>query len=317
MPNTNVLFEEMLATYSADKRELARAAYNRFVDGDTTHFFTQLFLLLDVYANYSNRIPQAMDEANQNALNGLKKIREEIALLAQTVEKRSVDMGNAAEETSFLCLKTQEKAEAAAQRLEKLTKDIASQVDTKIVAETIRKSIDAGIRKEVITPFLQRSEELAKTVLPTLEQIKQANEEAARAWPGRIWKMALTCGLVLGLVFAIVGTGAAFVQIKSRYDQKLAEQIVAAERTISQNRDAFRELAIANVALKVMPVGNRHEFPSGYALVVDGIDGIEQRKTGDAKQGVLFFSSQRKEAELDGLSREAQNVSRKTQGTPK
>ena len=53
------LFEEMLATYPAEKRELAREVYHRFADGDSTQFFTQLFLVLDVYAHYAERIPKA------------------------------------------------------------------------------------------------------------------------------------------------------------------------------------------------------------------------------------------------------------------
>ena len=46
-------FEEMLATYPAEKRELARKVYSRFADGDSTQFFSQLFLVLDVYAHYA------------------------------------------------------------------------------------------------------------------------------------------------------------------------------------------------------------------------------------------------------------------------
>ena len=53
------LFEEMLATYPAEKRELAREVYHRFADGDSTQFFTQLLLVLDVYARYVERIPKA------------------------------------------------------------------------------------------------------------------------------------------------------------------------------------------------------------------------------------------------------------------
>src|SRR5580658_4903088 len=192
------LFEEMLAAYPADKREMARRVYDRFANGDATEFFTQLFLLLDVYANYAKRIPQAVSETNQSTLASLKKVREEIGLLAQIVEKRSVEMGNAAEDTSTLCLETQEKAEAAAQRLEKLTQDMASKVDTEAIVESIRASINAGIRAEVILPFVQRTEELAKEVLPTLEKIRDASDEAARVWPQRIWKMALAGGLVFG-----------------------------------------------------------------------------------------------------------------------
>jgi hypothetical protein len=52
------LFEEMLATYPAEKRELAREVYHRFADGDSAQFFTQLFLVLDVYARYVEHIPR-------------------------------------------------------------------------------------------------------------------------------------------------------------------------------------------------------------------------------------------------------------------
>ena len=91
MTDSPPLFEEMLAAYPADKREFARRVYDRFANGDATEFFAQLFLLLDVYANYAKRIPQAVSETNQSTLASLKKVREEIGLLAQTVESRSVN----------------------------------------------------------------------------------------------------------------------------------------------------------------------------------------------------------------------------------
>ena len=62
------LFEEMLATYPAEKRELAREVYHRFADGDSTQFFSQLFLVLDVYAHYAERIPARMISANADSL---------------------------------------------------------------------------------------------------------------------------------------------------------------------------------------------------------------------------------------------------------
>lgn len=69
------LFEEMLATYPVEKRELARQVYHRFADGDSSNFFTQLFIVLDVYAHYAARIPKNVIEANRNALESPKTPR--------------------------------------------------------------------------------------------------------------------------------------------------------------------------------------------------------------------------------------------------
>jgi hypothetical protein len=311
MPERQPLFEEMLAGYPAEKRELARAAYNRFVDGDSTHFFTQLFLLLDVYANYSNRIPLAMKAANEDTLAMLKDVREEMGLLAQTVETRSVNLDNLCEETTALCMATQDKCEAAAERLAKLTKEIGQQVDTKAIVESIRQSVDAGVRAEVITPFMQRTGELTEIVIPTLEKIRAASEEAARVWPARIWKMALTCGLALGLAVAIVGTSAAYFKIKTHYERTLAEQITSAEKTLAQNQTAFQELAVANVPIRVVRVADANILPSGYAVVMEGIYATEERTNQNGKEGIIYFSSQRKESELESIQREVQDAYQK------
>jgi hypothetical protein len=311
MTDSPALFEEMLAAYPADKREMARRVYDRFANGDATEFFTQLFLLLDVYANYAKRIPQSVSETNQSTLASLKKVREEIGLLAQNVETRSVNLDNLCEETTALCLATQEKCEAAAERLAKLTKEIGQQVDTKAIVESIRQSVDAGVRAEVITPFMHRTEELSADVLPALEKIRNANEEAGRVWPGRIWKMALTCGLALGLSVAIVGTSAAYFKFKSHYDLTLAEQIASAEKTLAQNQAAFRELAVANVPIRVVRVANTSILPSGYAVVIEGIYATEERTNQNGKEGIIYFSSQRKESELESIQREIQDAYQK------
>jgi hypothetical protein len=97
------LFEEMLATYPAEKRELAREVYHRFADGDRAQFFTQLFLVLDIYAHYAERIPTRMISANADSLATLQEMREKIGLLAKTIETRDVNITNHAEKTDELC----------------------------------------------------------------------------------------------------------------------------------------------------------------------------------------------------------------------
>ncbi len=103
------LFEELLATYPAEKRELARKVYSRFAEGDSTQFFTQLFIVLDIYAHYAERVPQAVIEANQSAHAKLAKLRDEINLLVQALDKRNLNITNHAERTDELCRATQAK----------------------------------------------------------------------------------------------------------------------------------------------------------------------------------------------------------------
>jgi hypothetical protein len=301
MTDSPPLFEEMLAAYPADKREFARRVYDRFANGDATEFFAQLFLLLDVYANYAKRIPQAVSETNQSTLASLKKVREEIGLLAQNVETRSVNLDNLCEETTALCLATQEKCEAAAERLTKLTKEIGQQVDTKAIVESIRQSVDAGVRADVITPFMQRTEELSADVLPTLEKIRNANKEAGRVWPGRIWKMALTCGLVLGLAVAIVGTSAAYFKIKNHYENALAERIVSTEKTMAVNQSTFHELAVADALIHIARStdDNGHTIPGGFCVYIQGAQSADMQNGA----GRIFFISPHPENELEQLLR--------------
>ena len=63
--------------------------------------------------------------------------------------------------------------------------------------------------------------------------------------------MALTCGLVLGLAEALVVTGMAYFKIKTHYENALAEQIASAERTLAQNQETFRELAVADAPVHI------------------------------------------------------------------
>ena len=188
------IFEELLATYPAEKRELARQVYCRFAEGDSTQFFTQLFIVLDIYAQYAERVPQAVVEANQSAHAKLAKLRDEINLLAQAIDKRNLNITNHAERTDELCRTTQAKCNEIVNRFEAVLKNIGAQVDTKAIVAGIQRTLETGIRQEIISPFVKSSEELAKQVEPTLTHIRDAAAEAGRLWPGRIWKTALGSG---------------------------------------------------------------------------------------------------------------------------
>src|SRR5438552_10431945 len=180
------LFEDLLATYPAEKRELARQVYSRFAEGDSTQFFTQLFIVLDIYAHYAERVPQTVIEANQSARTNLTKLRQEISLFAQALDKRNLNIENHAERTDELCRATQAKCNEIIGRFEAVLKNIGAQVDTKAIVAGVQRTLETGIHHEIISPFVSRSEELAKQVLPTLTRIRDAAAEAGHVWPEQI-----------------------------------------------------------------------------------------------------------------------------------
>jgi len=311
---TSDLFEDLLATYPAGKRELARQVYCRFAEGDSTQFFTQLFIVLDVYAHYAERIPQAVIEANRSAHANLAKLREEIGLLAQAIDRRNLNITNHAERTDELCREAVAKCNETIVRFELVLKSIGAQVDTSAIVAGVQRTLQTGVNQEIISPFVSRSEELAKQVMPTLTQIRDAAAEASRLWPERIWKTAWLSSLAFALTLTVLGVAAIYAKFKNYYEEKVAEKIIHAEQLINYNKNAFRELAIAGVPVRVVRTETYGVTnPGSFALVVEGADGAEIRPDGDRKSGFIFFTSGRKEKQIQKLQRQTDELSRANQ----
>jgi len=308
------LFEQLLATYPAEKREVARLVYHRFAEGDSTQFFTQLFVVLGLYAHYVENVPQAVIEANQNAHAGLLKVREEIGLLAQAIDKRNLNITNQAERTQELCLATQERCDQITERLDEILEDVAGHIDTEAIASRIKEKVESGINREIIAPFVNRSNELAKQVTPTLNQIRDAATEASRLWPKRIWQTAIAGSLAFAAALTLVATLAIYAKFKNYYEEKVADKIIAAEQVITDNQDAFRELAIAGAQVKVIRTENNGATnPGGFAIAVEDPDAAETRTIGDHKYGLIFFTSARREKQIQQMKKEAERLSAKAQ----
>ncbi len=304
------LFEELLATYPVEKRELARQSYYRFADGDSTQFFTQLFLLLDVYAHYAERVPQAIMEANQNAHAGLARVREEIGLLAQAIEKRNVNITNQAEVTAELCAKTAVQCEETIARFESALKNVGAQVDTETIVAGVQEALKAGIQKEVIAPFLIRSKELTNEVSPTLREIREHVAEASKLWPLRIWRMAVWSSIILTLTLSVMATFVIDVMLRKQNERKLAEQISRAARVMNYNQEAFRQLAIAQVPIKVVrSLGtNGVPEPQGFALWIENADAAELRRIEGREMGLIFFTGKTPEKTIQALQKQAEQL---------
>jgi hypothetical protein len=293
MPQSN-LFEQMLSTYPAEKRELAREVFHRFADGDSTQFFSQLFLVLDVHAHYIEQIPSRMMAANADSLATMQEIQGEIAHIAKTIEARDVNITKHAQKTDELCKVTQARCDEMIARVESMIKNLGSQVDTRPIVKGVEDAL-----KDIFLPLKMRADNLAYAVGSTAEKINTAAERAARLWPRHIWKTALTASVVIGLSIAALGIGVTYWQMKRHFDQTLAHEIQSERFTLQHNKDAFQQLAVAGVPVYVAQCSDSdgHLIPGGYCLYIPNAQGADMQ----GGNGRIFFTSSRSESELKRL----------------
>jgi len=138
--------------------------------------------------HYAERIPQAVIEAESKRPRDFAKLRDEIGLLAQAIDRRNLNITTTRRDRRT-CREAVAKCNETIARFDALLKDIGAQLHKAIVAG-VQRTLETGINHEIISPFVSRSEELAKQVLPTMTQIRDATAEAGRLWPERIWKTA-------------------------------------------------------------------------------------------------------------------------------
>jgi hypothetical protein len=307
------LFEEMLATYPAEKRELARAVYYRFADGDSTQFFSQLFLVLDVYAHYAERIPARMISANADSLATMQELREEVSLLAKAIVTRDANITDHAEKTDELCRTTQEKCNETIAAIELTVKNLGAQVDTKAIVQGVQNSIQSGINQKIIAPFVQHTNDLAWKVMPTLEKIQDAADEAKSEWTKRIWKTAWTTSLFWSMGAALLIACLISLALAARYDRKMAIQIDDMAQVMKFNQAAFHQLAVAQIPIKVLPTENDSLVsPPGFVLMIEGAYAADLRQVNGQNNGCIFFRSSVSQKQIRHLLPDGDNQAQAT-----
>ena len=302
------LFEEMLAAYPMEKRELARAVYHRFADGDSTQFFSQLFLVLDVYAHYAECIPARMISANANSVATVEKLREEIALLARTLETRNAHITEQAGKTDDYCRITLAKCHETMAKIEQTVKNLGAQVDTKAIVQGINSTLESGIQREIIGPFIQHSGELAREVLPTLQAIRESADEARCGWSKRIWETAWTTCLSWTIPTVTIVIGLIALAWARRYDHQMAAQVAAMSRVMKYNQAAFQKLALAQVPIQIIPAQeDGFDHSPEFVLVVGSAHAADMQPINGENSGCIFFRSQIPEKQIRHLQQDLEN----------
>ena len=312
------LFEEMLTTYPAEKRELARAVYHRFAEGDSTQFFSQLFLLLDVYAHYAERIPTRMISANADTLATIEEIRGEVAHIAKTIETRDANITNHAEKTDALCRATQEKCDETIAAIELTVKNLGAQVDTKAIAKGVNSALESGIKEGIIAPFIRHTENLVVMSCPRWKSIRESADEAKSEWSKRIWKTAWTTSILWSVFAVVIFTCLICLKFTDYYDHKMAAQIANMAQVMKFNQQAFRRLAVAQVPIQVLPAQNDGlDSPPGFVLVMEGAYAADLRQVNGQNNGCIFFRSSVPEKQIRHVQQAGEDLLQTTNGPAK
>jgi hypothetical protein len=85
-------------------------------------------------------------------------------------------------------------------------------------------------------------------------------------------------------------------------ERKVAEQIADTAKLMNYNQEAFRQLAIAHVPIKVLRTGNDGVIqPQTFVLVIEGAEGAEMRQIDGHNNGCVFFNSSVSEEQIQRL----------------
>jgi hypothetical protein len=88
-------------------------------------------------------------------------------------------------------------------------------------------------------------------------------------------------------------------------ERKAAEKIASIERLMNYNQEAFRQLAIAQVPVKIERTQyNGVVNPQSFALVVPDAAGAELRHQEGHDNGCVFFTSHLSEEQIQLLQKE-------------
>jgi len=96
------------------------------------------------------------------------------------------------------------------------------------------------------------------------------------------------------------------------------QQPASVERLMNYNQEAFRQLAIAQVPIKVLRTESYGVAnPRNFALIVEGADSAEMRQADGKNNGYIFFSSNLSEEQIQLLRQETAKLTQTASGKAK
>jgi hypothetical protein len=105
-----------------------------------------------------------------------------------------------------------------------------------------------------------------------------------------------------------LGIALASWEIEKYYEHKMAGQIAVMTQVMTYNQEAFRQLAIAQAPVKVLPTQNDDwDNPPGFVLVIEGAYAADMRQVNGQNDGCIFFRSRVPAKQIRHMQDEIEN----------
>ncbi len=303
-----------------EQRERARELIEKYSESNPTNFIVELLEIFGIHANYLQTVPAQIRIAGERAKADVRqsidaattlheRTRLELNEIVSSVSRSGAGFAKALEtstaaqvkatESSVGEIKTKIQQEFAKQNLPALTaclRDIHENADRSLkVAERLHE--EAEKYEEYAERRLTSAERRCEA---SLKELKKLN------WCGA-WRVSILCSIAVTVVAGFVMYGL----LRSHSEKILTDKIALASATIQENRDAFVELAVAGVSLKVHRTSDPQTggiVPSEFAILVENADAAEMRDYGNARAGFIFVKGPTPEEEMHHLEIRVENA---------
>jgi hypothetical protein len=295
------------------ERERARELIDKYGENYPTHFIIELLELFGIHTAYLQSVPKQVTAAAEQARIEIEKSVEAATALQERTRSGLGSIVPTIVRTGEDFAKSLEAATAAQVRA---VESSAADIKAKIGQEFEKQNLPAltACLKNIQEQSAKSAKE-AERIQREAERIQKQAEERLRASEQRCaesitrieglnWKGAWAVCSFISLAVLIISGVAMYEYFRSRSEAILARKIVAATATIEQNRDAFQQLAIADIALKVNRSSDARTgkaVPSGFAIIVENALVAEMRDYGNGKAAFIFLNGFTPEEQIHRL----------------
>jgi hypothetical protein len=303
-----------------EQRERARELIEKYGESNPTNFVVELLEVFGIHANYLQTVPAQIRIAGERAKADVRqsidaattlheRTRLELNEIVSLVSRTGASFTKALETAAVAQAKAA--ASSANEIKEKIQQEFAKQ-NLPTIATCLREIEDKAEKSlkiaERIHDHADQYEQYAKDRLATSEKLCKESLDNIETlnWCGA-WVASILCSIAVTVVAGFVMYGL----LRSHSEKILANKIALASAAIQENRDAFVELAVAGVSLRVHRTGDPQTggiVPSEFAILVEHADAAEMRDYGNARAGFIFVKGPTPEEEMHHLEIRVENA---------